>query len=52
MKRISSLLNLAVLVLLASAWSGTTWAQDALEITASSTQVTQNFDGMWDSDAQ
>ena len=39
-------------MLLAGAWSGNLWAQEALQITADATQVTQNFDGMWDSDAQ
>ena len=52
MKKISTLLNLAAVMLLAGAWSGTSWAQDALPITAAAPQVTQNFDGMWDSDVQ
>ena len=52
MKKFSTLLNLAAVMLLAGAWSGTTWAQDALQLSADATQVTQDFDGMWDSDAQ
>ena len=32
--------------------SGNAWAQDALQLSAASSQVTQDFDGMWDSDAQ
>ncbi|MBR3729208.1 MAG: hypothetical protein IKN10_09540 [Muribaculaceae bacterium] len=52
MKKFSTLINLAVVMLLAGAWSGNLWAQEALQITADATQVTQNFDGMWDSEAQ
>jgi hypothetical protein len=52
MKKLSLFLNLAVAVLLASAWCGTASAQDVLQLTAAAPQVTQNFDGMWDSDAQ
>ena len=32
--------------------SGNAWAQDALQLSAASSQVTQDFDGMWNSDAQ
>ncbi len=42
----------AAVALLVGAGSGNVWAQDALQLTADATQVTQNFDGMWDSDAQ
>lgn len=52
MKKLSTLLNLAAAVLLAGAWSGTAWGQEALQLTAAVPQVTQNFDSMWDSDAQ
>ncbi|MBR5725367.1 MAG: hypothetical protein IKX56_01385 [Muribaculaceae bacterium] len=52
MKKLSLLFNLVAVVLLACVWSGTAWAQDALQITAAAPQVAQNFDGMWDSDAQ
>ncbi|MBQ6079987.1 MAG: hypothetical protein IJK93_06895 [Muribaculaceae bacterium] len=52
MKKLSLFLNLAVAVLLASAWYGTASAQDVLQLTAAAPQVTQNFDGMWDSEAQ
>ena len=47
MKKFSTLLNLAAIMLLASVCSGTIWAQDALPITAAAPQVTQDFDGMW-----
>ncbi len=46
-----TLLSFAVLSLLAVAGSDAA-AQDALQVTAASSRVTQNFDGMWDSDAQ
>ena len=52
MKRKTTLLILAAVALLVGAGSGNAWAQDALQLTADATQVTQNFDGMWDSDAQ
>ena len=52
MKRILSLLNLVVALLFTVVWSGDVWAQDALPVTAGAPQVTQDFDGMWDSDAQ
>ena len=52
MKKIVSLPNLVAALLLTVAWSGSVWAQDALQITSDAPQVTQNFDGMWDSDAQ
>ena len=48
MKKISSLLNLAAVMLLASAWGGSAWAQDALQLSVSNPQVTQDFDSMWD----
>jgi len=47
MKKRATLLNLVIAVLLASAWWGTAWAQDALQLTAGSPRVTQNFDAMW-----
>ncbi len=52
MKRFSTLLNLAVVLLLSSTWHSSVWAQEALQITLAEPQVTQDFDGMWDSDAQ
>ena len=52
MKKLSLFFNLAVVVLLACAWCGTASAQDVLQLTAATPQVTQNFDGMWDSEAQ
>ena len=52
MKKLSLFFNLAVVVLLANAWCGTASAQDVLQLTAATPQVTQNFDGMWDSEAQ
>ena len=51
MKNRLTLLSFAVLLLLAAAGSDAA-AQDALQVTAASSRVTQNFDGMWDSDAQ
>ncbi len=51
MKKTLSLLNLVV-PLLALAWSGSIWAQDALQVTADAPQVAQNFDGMWDDATQ
>ena len=48
MTKLSFYLKLAAAVLLMSAWSGTTWAQDVLQFTADATQVSENFDGMWD----
>ncbi|MBQ9575576.1 MAG: hypothetical protein IJV11_01725 [Muribaculaceae bacterium] len=47
MKRFSTLLNLVAAVLLMSTWGGTTWAQDALQLTVAAPTVTQDFDGMW-----
>lgn len=52
MKKFSTLISLAVLMLLSGAWNGNLWAQEALVITPGATQVTQNFDGMWDAEAQ
>ena len=52
MKQKMSLMILAAVALLMGAGSGNVWAQDALQVTAGAPQVTQNFDGMWDSDAQ
>ena len=52
MKKFSTLISLAVLMLLSGAWNGNLWAQEALVITPDATQVTQNFDGMWDAEAQ
>ena len=48
MKKLSTLLKLVAIVLFMGAWHTTTWAQDALQLTAGAPQVTQNFDGMWD----
>ena len=51
MKKISTFLfSFAALVLFIG--SGNVWAQDALQITSDATQVTQDFDGMWDAAAQ
>ena len=52
MKTFSQLLKLAAVWVLACIWSGPVWAQDALQVTAAAPQVTQNFNGMWDNDAQ
>ena len=52
MKQFSTYLRLAAFVLLMGTMGGSIWAQDALQLTAAAPQVTQNFDGMWDSDAQ
>ena len=52
MKKLSQLFNLVAVMLLACAWSETAWAQEALQLTADAPQVTQNFDSMWDNDAQ
>ena len=52
MKKSSFLLQLASAVLLMCAWAGTAWAQDGLRLAADVTQVSENFDGMWDADAQ
>ena len=52
MKRFSILLNLAVAVMLVGVGGGSVWAQDVLQITPGTPQVTQDFDGMWDSDLQ
>ena len=51
MKKISTLLILAAAMLLMGAWSGTAWAQEGLQLTASNPQVTQDFDGMHDGGA-
>ena len=48
MKKLSTLLKLVAIVLFMGAWHTTTWAQDALQLTAAAPQVTQDFDGMWD----
>ena len=51
MKKTSTFLfSFAALVLFIG--SGNVWAQDALQITSDATQVTQDFDGMWDAAAQ
>ena len=47
MKKFSTFLNFIAVMLLMSTWSGTVMAQDVLQVTADATQVTQNFDGMW-----
>ena len=52
MKKRLSFLQIVAAVLLLWAWSGTAWAQDALQVTPSAPQVTQDFDGMWDDAAQ
>ena len=52
MKKFTSLLSLAASLLIMGMGSGTAWAQDALQVTPSATQVTQDFDGMWDDAAQ
>ena len=52
MKRFSILLNLAVAVMLVGIGGGSVWAQEVLQITPATPQVTQDFDGMWDSDLQ
>ena len=52
MKRLVSLINLVAALLLTVAWSGDVCAQDVLQLTAGSPQVAQDFDSMWDNDAQ
>ena len=52
MKKLTLFSNLVVVLLLACVWSGSASAQDVLQLTAEASQVTQNFDGMWDNDAQ
>ena len=47
MKKFSTLLSFVVIMMLLSTWNGTVWAQDALQVTADATRVTQDFDGMW-----
>ena len=52
MKQKKTLMILAAVALLIGVGSGNVWAQEVLQITADATQVTQDFDGMWDSEAQ
>ena len=52
MKRIKTLICLTVAVTLLVVGSGNVWAQDAVQVTSDAPQVSQNFDSMWDSDAQ
>lgn len=52
MKKLTFLSNLMAVVMLSIAGSGNAWAQDVLQFTAEAPQVTQDFDGMWDSGAQ
>ena len=52
MKQKKTLMILAVAALFIGVGSGNVWAQEVLQITADATQVTQDFDGMWDSEAQ
>ena len=53
MKKLSTyLLSCAALMLFAASGSGSVWAQDALPLTPQAAQVTQDFDGMWDSEVQ
>ncbi len=52
MKKLTLFSNLVVALLLACVWSGSASAQDVLQLSAEASQVTQNFDGMWDNDAQ
>ena len=52
MTKLSFYLKLAAAVLLMCTWAGNTWAQEALQFTADATQVSENFDGMWDAGAQ
>ena len=47
-----TLMILAAVALFIGAGSGNMWAQDALQLNADANQVLQNFDGMWDADAQ
>ena len=51
MKRFSTLLSLVAAVLLMSAWSGSAWAQEGLQLTAGNPQVTQDFNGMFEGGA-
>ena len=52
MKKFSTFLKTAALLLFSTAMGGNSWAQGAPQFTAAAPQVTQNFDSMWDSDAQ
>ena len=52
MKKRLSILQIVAAVMLMWAWSGQVWAQEALQLSADAPQVAQNFDGMWDNDAQ
>ena len=52
MKRKMTLMILAAVALFIGVGSGNMWAQDALQLNADANQVLQNFDGMWDADAQ
>ena len=51
MKKTLSLLKLAALLLTVT-WSSNGWAQEGLSVTANTPVVTQDFDSMWDSNAQ
>ena len=52
MKKLTSLLSLALSLLIMGMGSGSAWAQETLQVTPGAPQVTQDFDGMWDSEAQ
>ena len=43
---------IAATMLLVSAWPGTTWAQEGLQFTPDVPHVSEDFDCMWDADAQ
>ena len=52
MKKLSTYLFSFAALLALALGSGNAWAQDALTLTPQAAQVTQDFDGMWDSEAQ
>ena len=52
MKRFSTLRLLAFALLTLLTGSTAVWAQNGIPVTAALPTVTQNFDGMWDADAQ
>ena len=49
MKKLSLFICAALMLFIGS---GQTWAQDVLSVNADAPQVTQDFDSMWDSEAQ
>ena len=52
MTKISTFLFSCAALLALAIGSGNAWAQNALQLTPDAVQVTQDFDSMWDSEAQ